>query len=330
MGIFKTQSAGRAGIIGNPSDGYGGAVLSCAIEKRTVAIIEPAEQLILTNRFGSVILKQRFDFNNQGDYFDLFRVILSYFGLFNLKAKISLFTTIPEQAGLAGSTAALAAVLQAVLAFTGQEAEKFYLAELTRYLEYNYLGVQCGYQDAYMSVFGGLNYIDFNGKEFYRELKEEPYAVVESLGSYIEELPFIVFHSGIKHHSGQFHRPLRERWLEGEEQVIKAYRDIARLAGEGKEALVRREWQLLASLMKENHRLQEQLAFSGEENNYMIRVAEDNGALAAKLAGAGAGGSIIALTLEPALTVKALRKAGVTKFIELTSKAEGITAQVVD
>lgn len=325
MRVIKTQSPGRAGIIGNPSDGYGGAVLSCAIKSKAEVIIEPAEELILINRFGSITLKQRLDFANQGDYFDLCRVVLCYFGLDDLKAKISLFTTIPEQAGLAGSTAALAAVLKAVLAYTGQEYDRYQMAELTRYLEYNYLGVQCGYQDAYMTVFGGLNYIDFKGKEVYRELKEEPYAVVEPLGSYSDELPFILFHSGIKHHSGRFHRPLRERWLEGEEQVVKSYRDIAKFAGAGKEALMKKDWHLLARLMKENHLLQEQLAFSGEENNYLVRVAENSGALAAKLAGAGAGGSLLALSLEPARTIKALKEAGVRQFIELDPLGGGLS-----
>ncbi|MGM0653588.1 MAG: hypothetical protein ACQES4_12525 [Bacillota bacterium] len=314
----------RAGIIGNPSDGYGGAVISCAIKNKATATIEPATELVVTNRYGSRVLKQEADFENQGDYFDHFRVVLRSLKLFDLRANISVSTTIPEQAGLAGSTAALAAVIKAVLAYTGREYDHYYLAELTRYLEYNYLGIQCGYQDAYMTVFGGLNYIEFKGKEYYRELNKEPYAKVVPLGSFIDELPFVIVHSGIKHHSGQFHRPLRQRWLEGYQQVIVAYREIAGLARKGKKVLLAKEWLEMAKLMKENHQIQDSLAFCGEQNNHLIRVAESNGALAAKLAGAGEGGSIIALTLEPERTKKTLQEAGAKEFIELDPFGAGV------
>ena len=311
--IIKHIIPGRAGIIGNPSDGYGGAVLSCGIKNKATATIEPAKELIITNRFGSRVLKQLADFENQGDYFDHFRTVLRYLKLFDLQVNISVSTSIPEQAGLAGSTAALAAVIKAVLAYTGQKSDHFYLAELTRYLEYNYLGIQCGYQDAYMAVFGGINYIEFTGKEHYRELNKEPYAKVEPLGSFVDELPFIVVHSGFKHHSGQFHRPLRRRWLEGDRHIVRAYQEIAELAGEGKKALLAKDWQLMANLMKENYHIQNRLAFSGEQNSYLIRAAESNGALAAKLAGAGEGGSIIVLTLEPDKTKQALQETGIAR-----------------
>jgi len=61
--------------------------------------------------------------------------------------------------------------------------------------------------------------------------------------------------------------------------------------------------------MNENHRIQDSLVDSGEQNNFMIRVAKQNGALGAKLAGAGGGGgTIIALTLEPERTKQALKR----------------------
>jgi len=322
--MLTFKASGRAGIIGNPSDGYGGAVLSCSIKNTATATIKPYRELIVTNRYGSRVLKQDTDFESQGDYFDHFRVVLRYFELFDLQVRISVSTEIPEQAGLAGSTAAMAALIKAVMSYTNQECDRFHLAELTRYLEYNYLGIQCGYQDAYLTVFGGLNYIEFTGKEHYRELNKEPYAKVEPLGSFVDELPFVIVHSGIKHHSGQFHLPLRQRWLEGDKKVIRAYREIAGLAREGKEALLAKDWLLMAKLMKANQRIQDSLAFCGEQNCHLIRVAESNGALAAKLAGAGEGGSIIALTLEPERTKKALLEAGAEEFLELDPFGPGV------
>ena len=239
-------------------------------------------------------------------------------------------THVPEQAGLAGSTAIIAAVLAAVIAYIGKDFHCYFRAELNRTIELNYMKCQCGYQDAYMTTFGGLNYLDFRGKEYYKDLHSEQYATVENLTEYVSELPFIVAHTGIKHHSGEFHKPLRERWLEGDPAVVKAYEDITVIAREGKKALFNGDWNHLGYLMNENHRIQDSIADSGEQNNYMIKVAREHGAMGAKLAGAGGGGTIIALTLEPELTKEALLRAGADCFVELAPYAPGVTVEYLD
>lgn len=324
--MIRVTAPGRAGIIGNPTDGYGGALISCAIENRAVVTIEPADHLIIENPCGKSVLKWENDFLNHGDSFDVVRCVLRYFKLYNLKARITTDTCIPEQSGLAGSTALLTAVLSAIVSFVGKSFHKYHLAELNRVIELNFLKVQCGYQDAYMTTFGGINYIDFRGKEYYKPLEQEQYATVEPLNAYIKDLPFVVAHTGVRHHSGQFHKPLRERWLEGDPKVIKAYKDIAELAREGKKALINQDWHQLAYLMNENHRIQNSLSDSGDEVNYMIKLARANGALGAKLAGAGGGGTIIALTLDPQRTRKALSGAGAT-FINLHPNAAGVSIE---
>ena len=212
MRSIRATAPGRAGIIGNPTDGYGGSLVSCSIAERATATIVPADQLILANKTGEKVLKWENDFANQGDYFDIVRSVLRYFKLYDLKAKIAIDTTIPEQAGLAGSTAVIAAVLAAVSTYIGKSFNRYFLAELNRTIELNYMKCQCGYQDAYMTTFGGLNYLDFRGKEYYKDLHNEQYATVENLAEYVTDLPLVVAHTGIKHHSGQFHKPLRERW----------------------------------------------------------------------------------------------------------------------
>ena len=322
--MIRVTAPGRAGIIGNPTDGYGGTMIACSIKNRVEVSVEPSKELVIENRFGRKILKWKNDFENQDDYFDLVRSVLRYFKLYDLKAKITIKGDIPVQAGLAGSTATLSAILSAVLAFIGQTYNKYELAELNRVIELHYMKCQCGYQDAYMTTFGGLNYLDFRGKEYYKELEKEIYATVEPLSPFVEELPFVIAHTGIKHNSGSFHRPLRDRWLEGDKVVADGYADIAHIAREGKKALLKRDWEELGYLMNKNHEIQDTIADSGEQNNHMIRVAKENGALAAKLAGAGGGGTIIVLSLDPAKTKEALVQAGAESFIELDPLAPGV------
>jgi len=92
------------------------------------------------------------------------------------------------------------------------------VAERARYIELNNLKVVCGYQDAYMCTFGGLNYIDFRSKQFYRQAEAELFATVEPLATYIPHLPFVLGFTGVPHASGAVHRPLRERWLDGRQR----------------------------------------------------------------------------------------------------------------
>jgi len=256
--MIKVSAPGRAGIIGNPTDGYGGSMIACSTKNRAYVTIERADDLIIENDMGKVVLKWENDFDNQGDYFDLVRSVLRYFKLYDMKGKIKSSTDIPVQAGLAGSTALLSCILAAVSAYAGISYNRYELAEVNRSIELNYMKTHCGYQDAYMTSFGGLNYPGFSRQGILQgPLIVSFYAVVEPLSSYVKTLPFVVAHTGVKHHSGSFHKPLRDRWLEGEETVVNAYRDIAHLAREGKKALIKGDWDQLAYLMNKNHEIQD-------------------------------------------------------------------------
>jgi len=180
-----------------------------------------------------------------------------------------------------------------------------------------------------MTTFGGLNYLDYRGKEYYKDLDGEIYATVELLGNYVTEHPLIIAHTGIKYHSGNFHISLRDRRLEGIPGVVNAYTEIGHIAREGKKALLNGNWEQLVYLTNKNHEIQDSLTDSVEQNNFMIKVAKVNGAMTAKLVGAGGGGTIIALTLEPERTIKALRDVGAEELIELDPLGQGVTVEYV-
>ncbi len=62
--------------------------------------------------------------------------------------------------------------------------------------------------------------------------------------------------------------------------------------------------------MNRNHVIQRDLGGSGESNERLIKAALDAGALGAKLAGAGGGGTVIALHPEPEVLERAFEQAG--------------------
>jgi galactokinase/mevalonate kinase-like predicted kinase len=311
------SAPGRAGIIGNPTDMYGGSVLSCSVAMRARATLTPLEPDGPTTqsslpaaaqgaegRWPVVLLETngqrcpiygREDLRPRGDSFDLARAVLDYLRVPALGCHVVYESDIPLRSGLAGSTALVVALLESFLVWQGEQNHPYQLAERARYVELNYLEVVCGYQDACMATFGGLNYMDFRGKQFYRRAEAELYATIEPLASYVPDLPFILGYTGVQHASSAVHKPLRERWLEGDPEVIQGYERITELARMGKKALLMADWRTLGRLMNENHAIQRDLGGSGESNERLIGAAVSAGALGAKLAGAGDGGTIIAL-----------------------------------
>ena len=333
MALIQASAPGRCGLLGNPSDMYGGSVLSCSLDERAVCDLEEASVLTLASEgdqwqeirsLDDLLPDERFPL------LDLAKAVLRGLDVdpsvhrFHLKTS----TQIPMQAGLAGSTALIAAVYGAVSAFLGKSENPYVIAEQIRRIEYDILGVICGFQDQHMAVFGGLNYMDFRGKGSHLPLEGQPLATVERLGWLAPTtLPFVLAHTGVKHHSGQAHRPVRQRWLEGDPEVRRDYDEVVpQLARDGKRLLLDADWESFADKMNRNQEVQRRLGASGAAVDALVEVALANGALGAKLAGAGQGGTVLALTFEPERTVAALKAAGAGRIL-VPKPGPGLTVQ---
>lgn len=318
MRVVRASCPGRCGIIGNPSDLYGGSVISCSLKQRATAVLKSSDHL--TIRSGN--LRQRIesadDLALRGDYLDVVRVVLKQFWdeLPHRRFSLECDTEIPAQSGLAGSSALLSALTGAVLRFIGKSLTLHEVAELVHDIEWHLMGTACGYQDHYIEIFGGLNFMDFRGKEnLGRCPQQEPFATVEPLLPFVPDLPFVLASTGVQRNSGQVHKPIRQRWEDGEEDVVRAYQRIAQLAVLGKKALLQGDWQALGAYMNENHEIQRSLGGSHPACDALIHSARKAGAFGAKLAGAGHGGTIIALHPEREAMAEHLREAGAFRII---------------
>jgi galactokinase/mevalonate kinase-like predicted kinase len=291
---LRVTAPGRANLIGNPSDLYGGAVLACTVPLLARVTLSPARATELSTAGRALRIEGPADVVPAGDAFDIARSVLRALDAMP-DCRIAYDTEIPLQSGLGGSTALQVALLRALLTWLGRDCSRYELAEKARAVEREQLGIRCGYVDQYMCTFGGLQYVDLRGKEHETPSETHPFATVEPLAEHVPRLPFLLAYTGVRHHSGQVHAPIRERWERGEPAVVAAYERMAELARAGKRALLEEDWTRLGTLMNENHALQRQLGGSGEVDERLIRAALDAGALGAKLAGAGHGGTIAAL-----------------------------------
>ena len=327
-GTYLATAPGRAGIIGNPTDMYGGSVISCSTQERAAVLIEPSDRLSFHIADEAFVVDGPEDLLLDGGYFDVAKAICDFLDLSEETFSLRWSCNVPFSAGLSSSSAMMVSMLSAILAYLDRDEHLYYKAEMARHIELHYL-VLCGYQDAYMCTFGGINYMDFRRKQFYRSFGDEPYTTMEPLTPYIEDCPFILAHTGIKRSSATVHKPIRERWIEGDREVTRCYNRIAHLARMGKRAMLGGDWEALGELMVENHSIQRDLGGSGPENDALIDAAMRGGALGAKLSGAGGGGTIIALTQNPEPVIEAVQDAGASRILRPRPEP-GVTVTVID
>ncbi len=291
--VFKASAPGRAGIIGNPSDIYGGVVVSCSV---------PARARCRLTLGGAVALPEDLR---------LWDAAIARFPL-SSPCAVEWTTDIPRSSGLSGSTALLAATLACVLQARGQSdllENKIEYAELVRDIERYDAKVMCGFQDAYMICHGGLNRMDFAGK---RPDRPGPRGQIKPISA---ELPFLLITTGVERLSGAVHGPLAERWISGEKLVVDAISKITELGRVGSHVMERGDWGGLARAMTENHALTASIGGSGEPIDLLIERCLKHGAMAAKLAGAGLGGTVIALAEDPEDLQVRLSSDGYSRFM---------------
>ncbi|MFC1538021.1 hypothetical protein ACFL6H_01230 [Candidatus Latescibacterota bacterium] len=309
---------------------YGGSVISCSTEERAYVSVEENDILEFEVEGKVRRISSQEDLIQDNGVFDAILSVIEYFDLDDAKIKITIRSDIPVSSGLSGSTAIITALVAALLEWMSKSGykpdkktawsnklplNKYLLAETVRHIELYFLKIVCGYQDAYMCSFGSLNFLDFRDKENYLSLKREPLGTVEDLSKTSPNLPIILAHTGIKRVSGSVHKPIRDRWIEGDRQVVDGVLRIAHIARMAKKAVISGDWEILGEAMMENHEIVRSFGSSSEVNEKIIRIALDSGAIAAKLAGAGKGGTIIVLNPEPDEMIKALKDVGAGRIL---------------
>lgn len=296
--IWEASAPGRCGIVGNPSDIYGGFVVSCSAPARATCRLEvgrggdmPTDRTLWDAATARFPIREPVSVHWQSD--------------------------IPRSSGLAGSTALLAATLVCVLAARGEtpdlesQASRQDFAELVRDVERHEANVMCGYQDATMVVHGGLQAMDFAGKH---PVQAGPRARTDLLEC-ATELPFLLVTTGVQRLSGSVHGPMSDRWLAGETDVVDKMARLSELGRMGRSAILAQDWAGLAGLMTENQEIMASLGGSGEAIDALISDCVSSGALAAKLAGAGLGGTVIALADDADVLERELRHRGRGQFM---------------
>jgi len=304
--IIDTKSYARIGLMGNPSDGFYGKTISCAIRnfRAEVTLWEsPTLQIIPHKEFDPMSfsnLGELYETATRDGYYGGLRLLYATCKKFyeyclehNIELSDSRFTityntNIPRQVGLGGSSAIIGALTKALMKFHNIGYDiipKHLLPHFLLSIEEDELQIRAGLQDRVIQVYGGTVYMNFS-----RELMErQGYGNYEYINS--QSLPplFVAYTKHPSGESGQFHNPIRFRFEQGDQEVIDAMKTFADYAQKARDALLNKDYETFGELIEKNFNLRWNLygdTAIGDDNLEMIKIARLNGS-PAKFCGSG-------------------------------------------
>lgn len=305
MRLIRTAAYARAGLLGNPSDGYFGRTISLIVKNFAAKVVLyewPELEIILTRQ-------DRCLFDRISDLVQDVKLNGLYGGLRLVKAAIKRFaeycaeqgiplhdrnfslrydSEIPRQVGLAGSSAIVTATIRALMEFYGVEVQREKLPNLVLSVETHEVGIAAGLQDRVVQTYEGLVYMDFE-----RVLMEQQgHGCYEPLDASLLPPLFLAYRTDLSEVSGIVHSNYRARWEAADPVLVAGMRRLAQIALEGRSCLLRRDWVRLGELMDENFDTRARMTKLDPRNVEMVMLARRLGAPAHY---AGSGGSILGM-----------------------------------
>jgi glucuronokinase len=322
---IETRAYARAGLLGNPSDGYGGKAIAVTVKNFYAQVrIEPSETLRIEPRdedlgvypgLKELVSRVKLHGYYGGDRLVKAAIVKFHdhcesrsIGLDAGNFTVSYHSTIPRQVGLAGSSAIITATMRALMQFFKREIPIESLPSVILSAETEELGINAGLMDRVTQVYEGCMYMDL-----------DPWLVEsEGHGNYERLEPkawpdlYLAYNTGLGKVSGHVLGDIRKRFDAGDHFVLEILSRLAALAEEGRQALLAGDGERFSMLMNENFDLRSWIMRITEGNRRMIDAARACGA-SAKFA--GSGGTIIGIykgeEMFEALT-RSLAKTGAT------------------
>jgi len=306
MQLIRKRAYARAGLVGNPSDGYHGKTISIVVRNFC------AEVVLYEWDSVEIVLAEddRARFSNVTDLARDVRLHGYYGGIRLIKATIKRFveycqaqgvalharnfsvryqTSIPRQVGLAGSSAIIVATLRCLMEFYEIEIPIEAQPTFVLQVETGELGISAGLQDRVIQVYEGAVYMDFD-RSRERLVDGFPCYQYERLDPACLPPLYLAYHDALSEPTEVFHNNIRERYNQGDARVVSAMRHFAELAACAREALRDGDSSRVAALMNENFDTRRSIYNLPAWQVEMVEAARACGA-SAKFA--GSGGAII-------------------------------------
>jgi glucuronokinase len=306
MYLVRKRAFARAGLLGNPSDGYHGKTISFVVRNFWAEVVlyewDSVEIVLAENdraRFSSVYDLAR-DVRLHGYYggIRLIKATIKRFVEHCQARKILLHdrnfsvryeTNIPRQVGMAGSSAIIVATLRCLMDFYGVEIPLEAQPTFALTVEQEELNIMGGLQDRVIQAYEGLVYMDFD-RGCRHMVSGVPCYHYEPLDPALLPPVYVAYHDTFSEPTEVFHNNIRERFNRGEEAVVTAMQRFAWLAERGRKALLSGDAATLGRLIDENFDTRRRIFKLAAWQVEMVETARAAGATAKF---AGSGGAIV-------------------------------------
>ena len=306
MFLTRKRAFARAGLLGNPSDGYHGKTISCSVRNYWAEVVLyewDAVEIVLADddraKFDSVHELAR-DVRLHGYYggIRLIKATIKRFvdycqarslPLHERKFSVRYQTTIPRQVGLAGSSAIIVATLRCLMKFYSVEIPLAAQPSLVLAVERDELHIGAGLQDRVIQVHEGLMHMDF-GREHEHVVAGWPAYHYERLDPSVLPPLYLAHHNGMSEPTEVFHNDIRGRFNRGEPDVVNAMREAGDLAKCARLALVERRVADLPAMIDANFDIRRRIYKLPAWQIEMVETARRAGASANF---AGSGGAVV-------------------------------------
>ena len=309
--LIETRAYARAGLLGNPSDGFFGKTIAISVRNFGASVtLYPSPELHIepqpqdTNVFRSLHhLRDAVTTLGYHGGVPLLKASIKKFAEYceaehirlpNQNFSIRYSTSIPRQVGLSGSSAIIVATFRALMQFYNVEIPLPVLPNLVLATEAEELGITAGLQDRVIQCYEGCVYMNFDRET----MERQGHGHYEPLDPRLLPRLYIAYNTDLGKQSGRIHNDVRARWLKGEELVIETLSAIADLAREGREAVLHHDTAALNELINQNFDLRARIYTISDRNQSLINTARACGASASFT---GSGGSIIGLYRDDAM-----------------------------
>lgn len=308
---IEHRAFARAGMIGNPSDGYFGKTISFVIREYSARVtLTPSESLeLLPNeheipKYASIsALRAKIKADGYYDAERLFKAALVRFSMYCEKNGIALHdrnfslsyaSDVPRRVGMAGSSALITATMRCLLEFYGVEIPKPLLADLIWRVENEELGIGAGLQDRVIQVYEGAVFMDFDRAT----MESQGYGTYTPVD--LDKLPrlYVAYRTSLAEGSEVFHNNIRERWENGEQKVVDAMIQFGEFAQQAYDAMMAGEPEKVGPLMDKNFDLRRTLFQLSAGDIEMVEMARSTGAHAKF---SGSGGAIVGTYADDAM-----------------------------
>ena len=309
--IVRSKAPLRIGFAGGGTDlspycdVYGGCVLNATINLYVYSIIKESQNSLILFKAPDIDLTEQVPVEKEvplNGVLDLHKAvynkIVKNFDCKPQSFEITTFSDVPPGSGLGSSSTLVVSMIKAYSEWLNLPLGENDIALLAYEIERKDLGLSGGKQDQYAATYGGFNFMEFfdNDRVIINPLPVKHWIQDELQAS------LVLFYSGISRTSSKITDQIIEEQKitqasdeKSDNKALNAMHSIKSVAFNMKESILTGNTLKFAEELNYGWEMKKNSAksVSNKHIEEIFQIAFENGAIAAKLSGAGGGGFIL-------------------------------------